>query len=59
MLDILSTLSNLLCDVLDLDDGIGLDDAQKILLEERVVECGEVGADGDIGRELYERMCLE
>ena len=41
----LSALADLLRDILDLDDGVGLDDAKKVLLEKGVVQRGEVCAD--------------
>ena len=46
------TLKELRRNVRDLDDGVGLDDAQEVLLEEGVVEGGEVRADGYVGGEL-------
>ena len=44
-LDSLPSLSYLLRDVLNLDDGVGLDDAEEVLLEKRIVQCGEMRAD--------------
>ena len=43
--DRLSALSYLLRDVLDLDDRVGLDDAEEVLLEECVVQRGEMCTD--------------
>ena len=51
-LDGLAALPDLLRDVLDLDERVRLDDAQQVLLEQRVVERGEVRADGRVRREL-------
>ncbi len=39
-LDLLPPLPDLLRDVLDLDDRVGLDDAEEVLFEQCVVECG-------------------
>ena len=47
-LDGLPVLSDLLRNVLDLNDRVRLDDAEQVLFEERVVECREVCADCDV-----------
>ena len=52
-LDRLPPLPDLLRDVLDLDDRVRLDDAEQVLLEQRVVQRGEVCSDGDVGGEFY------
>jgi hypothetical protein len=49
----LPLLADRLRDVVDLHGGVGLHDAQQILLEERVVQRGEVGTDRWIRGELY------
>ena len=52
LLDRLPALPDLRGDVLDLDNRVRLDDAQQVLLQERVVQRGEVRADRDVGGEL-------
>ena len=44
-LDSLPSLSYLLRDVLNLDDGVGLDDAEKVLFEKGVVQRRKVCSD--------------
>lgn len=44
-LDRLPSLPDLLRDVLDLDDRVRLDDAEEILLKQRVVQRGEMRPD--------------
>jgi hypothetical protein len=50
--DRLPLLADRLRDVVDLHGGVGLHDAQQILLEERVVQRGEVRTDRWIRGEL-------
>ena len=52
-LDRLPPLPDLLRDVLDLDDRVRLDDAEEVLLEQRVVQRGEMCPDRGVGRELW------
>ena len=51
-LDGLAALPDLLRDVLDLDERVRLDDAQQVLLEQRVVQRGQMCADSRVGGEL-------
>ncbi len=52
-LDRLPALADLLRDVLDLDDQVWLDDAEQILLEQGVVQRGQVCPDRGVRRELW------
>ena len=54
-LDVAHRLLHLLGDVGDLDALVRLDDAHEVLLEERVVQGGEVRADDRVVRELCGR----
>lgn len=51
-LDVPDRLLHLLCDVCDLDARVRLDDAHEVLLEERVVQRGEVRPDDGVVRQL-------
>ena len=50
--DGLSALPDLLRDVFDLDDRVGLDDPEQILLQQGVVQRGQMCADSRVGREF-------
>ena len=52
-LDGLLSLSNLLSNILDHNNQVGLDDMQQILFEESVIQSDKVGADCWIRREFY------